>query len=149
MSLVALSEVDEATPPKRRARITNDPGIYPGIPEGSAKGRRYRDLVSAYIQDLGGIDLVSESKLGVLRELARIRVEAEQLGANGADISVAERCTMSSTILRLSVRLGFERVAKPIEPLQDRLRWLAEHPTPLPTVEEPEPGLEDASQDHD
>ena len=76
----------------------------------SAEGRRYRDLVFAYVNDLGGLKRIPETMMGVLRELARIRVKAEQLGADGEEVDVSEMCTLSSTILRLSLRLGFNRV---------------------------------------
>jgi len=127
-----------------KSRITNDPGIYPGLKENSAEGRRYRDLVNAYIDALGGIKHIPETLMGVLRELARLRVKAEQLGANGEAVSITEMCQLASTILRLSLRLGFSR-REPEQPdLQDRLRYLAANPTPF--VDKPEP--EDAERDH-
>ena len=46
---------------------------------------------------------------------------------------------------RLSESIGWERVAKPPPSLQDHLKYLVEHPTPLPEVEEP--ATEDAEQD--
>jgi hypothetical protein len=54
----------------------------------------------------------------VLRQLAQVTVKAEQLGASmakGEKVNTAELCTLASTIMRLSVRLGLEHNAKPKE----------------------------------
>jgi hypothetical protein len=78
----------------------------------STTNRRFRDLVNAYVDDLGGIAHVGESKLGVLRALAWTRVQAEQLAAkmiNGEEVDTGELCVLASTVLRLSVRVGLER----------------------------------------
>ena len=65
---------------------------------------------------MGGLDQCSEVKLGLLRQLAAVTVKAELLAAqmfNGEPINVFELCALASTTVRLSSRLGLERVPKP------------------------------------
>jgi hypothetical protein len=52
-------------------------------------------------------------------------VQSELLEArmvNGEPVSISELCTLASTSVRLSSRLGVERVPKPIESLQAYLK---------------------------
>jgi hypothetical protein len=76
-------------------------------------------LVNSYIADMGGIDRVSEIKLGLLRRLAATTVQAEVLEAqmiNGEVVDVGTLCVLASTTVRLSTRLGLERVARDVTP---------------------------------
>jgi hypothetical protein len=110
--------------PTQRSRATNHADLLPGLDGRSSAARRFRDLVSSYVVDMGGLDLVSEIKLGLLRRLAATTVQCELLEAqmvNGQPVDIATLCTLASTAMRLSVRLGLERRAKPIESLQDYL----------------------------
>jgi hypothetical protein len=73
---------------------------------------------------MGGLDQCSEVKLGLLRQLAAVTVKAELLAAqmfNGEPINVSELCALASTTVRLSSRLGLERVPKPVETLSSYL----------------------------
>ena len=56
-----------------------------------------------------GLDLCSEIKLGLLRRLAATTVQAEALEAdvmNGKSVDIGTLCTLASTVMRLSMRLG-------------------------------------------
>jgi hypothetical protein len=112
--------------PTLRSRITNHCDLLPGLDGRSASARRFRDLVSAFIADMGGVDHCSDIKLGLLRRLAAVTVQSELIEArmiNGEDVDIGTLCTLASTTVRLSQRLGLERVAKPIGPsLGDLLR---------------------------
>jgi hypothetical protein len=119
----------------QRSRITNNADLLPGWKGTSAPARRFKDLVNNYIVDSGGIDLISEIKLGLLRRLAAIVVQCELLEAsmvNGEKVDITTLCTLSSTALRLSMRLGLERKAKPVETLEEHLQTLKDKP--LPTI---------------
>ena len=66
---------------------------------------------------MGGIECCSEIKVGLLRRLAAVTVQAEVLEArmvNGETVDVATLCTLASTTVRLSQRLGLERVARDV-----------------------------------
>ena len=54
----------EPRAPALRARITNHKDLLPGLDGRTGAARRFRDLVSSYIADMGGIDRCSEIKLG-------------------------------------------------------------------------------------
>jgi hypothetical protein len=131
-----------------KSAVTNGSEILPGLDGRSGAGRRYRDLVNIYLEQLGGAKQVHEPKLGVLRQLAQITVKAEQLGAamaKGEKVNTAELCTLASTVLRLSMRLGFEHSAEPKNDMKSflakRKQRLAAVPA-VPTIESPtEPEL--------
>jgi hypothetical protein len=109
-----------------RARVTNHADLLPGLDGRTSAARRFRDLVSGYIADMGGLDRCSEIKIGLLRRLAATTVAAEQLESrmvNGEEIDIGQLCTLASTAVRISQRLGLNRVAKNVTPtLSDHLR---------------------------
>ena len=56
--------------------------LQPNINDGrSTQARRFKDLVRAFISDAGGIDNVSEVRLGLLRRLAAATVLSEEVEA--------------------------------------------------------------------
>ena len=68
---------------------------------------------------MGGLDRCSEVRLGLVRRLAATTVQAEMLEArmvNGEAIDIATLCTLASTTVRLSQRLGLERRARNVTP---------------------------------
>ena len=72
-------------------------------------------MVHAYISDLGGINQISEIKLGLLRRLAALIVQCEALESEmvkGNKVDPLALCQLSSTAMRLSLRLGLERRPK-------------------------------------
>jgi hypothetical protein len=107
-----------ARAPALRARVTNH-NLLPGLDGRSATARRFRDLVNAFVADMGGLDRCSQIKLGLVRRLAATTVQAEMLEArmvNGEAIDIATLCTLASTTVRLSQRLGLERRARNVTP---------------------------------
>ena len=93
--------------------------MLPGLDGRSATARRFRDLVNAFVADMGGLDRCSEVRLGLVRCLAATTVQAEMLEArmvNGDAIDIATLCTLASTTVRLSQRLGLERRARNVTP---------------------------------
>jgi hypothetical protein len=119
------------TPPTKRAkdrkahgrsRVTNHAALLPGINGNERAARRFRDLVNALIADSGSLDLCSEVRVGLIRRLAAVTVKAEIFEAdmiNGKQVDVGLLCTLANTCMRLSIRLGLERVQKPIPGLHD------------------------------
>jgi hypothetical protein len=110
-----------------RSKATNHRDLLPRIADGRAtQARRFRDLVRAFIADAGGIEACSEVKLGLARRLAAATVLSEELeikAVNGEPVDIGTFCQLASTTVRLSQRLGVERVARDIGPsLSDILR---------------------------
>jgi hypothetical protein len=126
-----------------RSKITNHADLLPNISHKSRMARRFRDLVNAFIVDAGGRSLCSEIKIGLARRLASTTVLAEELEArmiDGVAVDISQLCTLASTVMRLSIRLGLERKATPVPGLHDQgglLDQLARE-TPLVIVEHAE-----------
>jgi hypothetical protein len=105
--------------PALRSRVSNHHDLLPGVKGTSSAARRFRDLVSAYLVDMGGVDRCSEIKIGLVRRLAATTVQAELLEArmiNGEEVDINTLCTLASTTVRISQRLGLERVARDVSP---------------------------------
>jgi hypothetical protein len=110
--------------PDQRSRLTNHRDLLPDLDGRSAAARRFRDLVNGFISDQGGLENCSEVKLGLLRRLAALTVQSEMLesaAANGQSVDITMLCTLASTSLRLSSRIGIERTPKPVMDLQTYL----------------------------
>jgi hypothetical protein len=101
-----------------RSKVTNHRDLLPYIADGRARqARRFRDCVRALICDAGGIENLSEVKLGLVRRLAAATVLSEDLevrAVNGEPIDIGTFCQLASTTVRLASRLGIERVARSI-----------------------------------
>ena len=119
-TLIKRAKSDLREPEKARSRVSNHADLLPAIVDGrSAPARRFRDLLNAFVADMGGLDRCSEIKLGLMRRLAATTVQAEMLEArmvNGEAVDIASLCTLASTTVRLSQRLGFERRARTVTP---------------------------------
>ena len=68
-------------PSRARSAVTNHKDLLPGLDGRSATARRFRDLVNAFVADMGGLDRCSEVRLGLVRRLAATTVQAEMLEA--------------------------------------------------------------------
>jgi hypothetical protein len=102
-----------------RSRVSNHTDLLPDLDGRSAGARRFRDLVSAFIADVGGIGNCSEIKLALLRRLAATSVLAEQIEAqvlNGGAIDIGEYCNLASTTVRISSRVGLTRQTRNVTP---------------------------------
>jgi hypothetical protein len=114
------ARIVEASPGSRvRSRLTNHKDLLPNLDGRSAAARRFRDLVKSLVIDQGGFSKCSEVKLGLLRRLAAVTVQSELLEAkmvNGEAIDIGTLCMLASTTVRISQRLGLNRVAKDATP---------------------------------
>ena len=112
-----ISSTAGELPSRARSAVTNHKDLLPGLDGRSATARRFRDLVNAFVADMGGLDRCSEVRLGLVRRLAATTVQAEMLEArmvNGEAIDIATLCTLASTTVRISQRLGLERRARDV-----------------------------------
>ena len=122
----ATSSALRELPARTRSAVTNHKDLLPGLDGRSATARRFRDLVNAFVADMGGLECCSEIRLGLVRRLAATTVQAEMLEArmvNGEQIDISQLCTLASTTVRLSQRLGLERKQRDVTPsLSDLIR---------------------------
>ena len=65
--------------PTASSRITSGHELLPGLDHRSRWLRRFRDLTALHLSDLGGLDQASESEKAIVRRVACIIVELEQI----------------------------------------------------------------------
>ena len=114
--------------PTARSRVSNGKDWLAGVDQRSSIARRYRDLMAEAIADAGGVSECSQARLQLIRRLAALSVQLEQLEAklaDGADIDIAEYTSLTSTLVRVVSRLGINRVARDVTP--DPLTYAREH----------------------
>jgi hypothetical protein len=109
---------------RARSQATSGRRVFVDGDGNSRLARRYRDLIAAHCQDLGGVDLLSEAQLSLIKRASAIELELEQmegkLSLGGAiDLDVFTRS--ASHLRRLFETIGIARMAKPVETLSQYL----------------------------
>jgi len=135
-----------------RCRITNHVDLLPNVDGNSAQARRFKDLVLMLIADSGGLDMCSEIRIGLIRRLASVTVTSEWLEAdliNGEPVDTATLCQLASTALRISTKLGLERVARPIPGLHDPGGLLDQHTRAPSMVEDDDAVVVESLEQHE
>src|SRR5262245_34211870 len=105
--------------PTARSRVSNGKDWLAGVDQRSSIARRYRDLMAEAIADSGGLSACSQARLQLIRRLAALSVQLEQLEAklaDGAEIDVTEYTVLTSTLVRVVSRLGLERRSRDVTP---------------------------------
>jgi hypothetical protein len=98
-----------------RSRVTNGKRLFlkvAGVDQRSTVARRARDIAWAIINDLGGLDSLSEAKMQLVRRSALISVKCEQMEAEatgGAEIDLELFGKLTDRLGRALDRLGLER----------------------------------------
>ena len=116
-------------PANNRTRITNGTGLLPTVDGRCLWARRFRDLLSLHLSDLGGEDNCSEAEKALARRSACLIVELEQLedlfaagDATPKRLELYQRLT--NTLRRCLESLGLKRRAKDVTP-PDPLEYAA------------------------
>lgn len=114
--------------PVHRSAVSNRERLFVDRDARGKWARRYADLVAIFADDLGGVDVLSEMKLALVRRAAAITLECERLEGNIAkdeevDLDLLGRLT--GHLRRLTETLGLDRVKKDITPTIASL--VAEH----------------------
>ena len=106
---------------KRRPRSAVTSGrklLIDGDPN-SAWSRRYRDLVTRHVGDLGGVDLLSEAQLSLIRRAAALACELEQMEARmsqGEQVDLDTFGRAASHLRRIYEAIGLRRQARDVTP---------------------------------
>jgi hypothetical protein len=103
----------------KRNHIARPKEILPRIDGRSVIARRYRDLYLQIVADQGGPERVSEVREQLIRRYAAASVLAEMLEAelaNGKQIDLGQHALLTSSLVRLSSRIGIDRKAKNVTP---------------------------------
>src|SRR5262245_2137658 len=113
--VAGLETVHSRTSARIRVRAGQ---LLPGIDGRSWWTRRARELISAYVQDLGGPDNVSMAKRAIVRRVAVLQIELERIefkfallpdnvAANREDVDLYQRT--AGGLRRLLETIGIER----------------------------------------
>lgn len=103
--------------PQAGTRVGNGKDILAGLDHRSVVMRRYREILSQLVTDMGGDP--SEAKSIIAKRSATLAVwceQAEATMAEGGDINIGEFTTATNALRRLLVDIGLERKAKDITP---------------------------------
>jgi hypothetical protein len=134
----AVRQCSEGLPPRQRSAVTNNRRMFVEGDGNSKWARRYRDLIAAHCQDLGGVDLLSEAQLSLIKRASAIELELEQAEGRlsmGQEVDLDTFGRATSHLRRLFEVLGIERKARDVSdgavevftPM--RARWREEEPS--------------------
>jgi hypothetical protein len=102
-----------------KSKITNGSAWLDGIDGRSAEARRFRDVLSSIISDLGGPDILSEAQRQLARRCALLSIECEKLealGVRGEQIDLECYGMLTDRLGRCFQRLGLKRQQRDITP---------------------------------
>jgi hypothetical protein len=99
-----------------RSRVSNGKSLFLEPLDGrGVLARRFRDLVQAMTDDLGGGEILSEAQRQLVRRAAALSVECERLElemASGRKVDFTDYGQLTNALGRVVGRLGIKRVAK-------------------------------------
>ena len=117
------AETSQTTPrkPEARARVSNGTALLLDADNRTVWVRRLRDIMALHIRDLGGDDAVSEAERSIVRRVATLTVEMEQLEATFATKGASAKALdlynrIAGTSARLLDRLGLKRRSRDVTP---------------------------------
>jgi hypothetical protein len=115
-------EAMERRPSKQRSAVSNGKRLFVEGDGRSPWSRRYYDLISLHVSDLGGRSNLSEAQLALIKRAATLEVELEQMEGKLSlgetiDLDVFGRAT--GNLRRVWESLGLKREARDITALTD------------------------------
>jgi hypothetical protein len=96
--------------------------LLPNIDGRSTIARRFRDVVRDIVSDHGGIEMVAETRLQLIRRFAANCVLAEAMEARlaqGETIDISEHCNLAGVAVRIATRLGLNRRPRDVTTLRE------------------------------
>lgn len=111
-------------PTKQRSRVTNGSRVFVEGDGRSAWSRRWKDIVAALADDLGGEDAIGEIERSLIRRAAALTCEVEKLEgmlSEGKDVDVDALARIVGHLRRVLEQLKGKRPAKREMTLAERL----------------------------
>ena len=104
-----------------RSQVTNGKKFLPGIDQRNEWVRRARDVMALHVADMGGEEAVSQAELSILKRIATLTVELEQMevrfATEGSSYKAIDLYNRGSANLGRLVRLvGMKRRTKDVTP---------------------------------
>src|SRR5262245_43859594 len=111
----------------------------------SAWARRWADLIFAHVNDLGGLERISEAQLRICRRASAMECELEALEARmsvGEPVDSDQYGRLAGRLCRMFELIGIQRVSKPEDPFKDFYKGFPPEPDDddEPDEDEPAPG---------
>ena len=121
--MLSETEPGPKKPKRKSSAVTSGRRLFVAEGDGnSAWSRRYRDLISGHVSDLGGYEALSEAQKSLIRRASAIECELELMEgklSQGEEIDIDVFTRSSSHLRRIFETLGIERRAKDITSLND------------------------------
>jgi hypothetical protein len=95
----------------------------------SAESRRFRDLVSAYADELGGVGEITEAQRALVTQAASVQLSAEALQSRivrGDVVDADELVRVGNVLARLMAAIGIKKGSKAADGVADLHRYLVE-----------------------
>src|SRR5215831_15967013 len=106
-------------PSRHRSAVTNGKRLHVVNPGDTAWARRFRDVLTEIVSDLGGPDLLSEGQRQLARRIATISIACERMegeAAAGEPINLELYGRLTDRLGRALQRLGLERKPRDVTP---------------------------------
>jgi hypothetical protein len=120
----------DAKPPRCRSAVSNGSRLFVKRPGDTAWARRFADVLTEIISDLGGPDRLSEGQRQLARRAATISIMCERMegeAAAGEKIDLDAFGALTDRLGRAFHRLGLKRQSRDVTPnVHDYLRRIAE-----------------------
>jgi hypothetical protein len=119
METSAVRAASNTKPSRQRSAVTNGKRVFVDGDGNAAWTRRWRDLVQAHEQDLGGAESLSEAQSSLVRRVATIEIELEQLEgklSKGEAVDLDGYTRAAGHLRRILESLGLERRSRDVTP---------------------------------
>lgn len=106
-------------PVTQRSAVTNGTRLFVEGDAMSPWARRWRDLVALHAQDMGGADALSEAQISLIKRVATIELELEQMDGKlsmGEKVDLDAYSRAAGHLRRIFDSLGIKRTSKTITP---------------------------------
>jgi hypothetical protein len=106
------SKSTAARPLTVRSAISNNLLRLRNVDGRSAEARRYRDLVHAYANDVGGVETLTEAQRALVTQAASVQTSAERLQSRivkGEAVDGEELTRLSNVLARLLAAIGMRK----------------------------------------
>jgi hypothetical protein len=117
---LGVRTASEARLRKGRSAVTNGKRLHVVVPGDTKWSRRFRDILTEIISDLGGHDSgLSEAQRQLARRCATIAIACEKMegeAAAGNEINLEVYGTLTDRLGRCFQRLGLKRQARDVGP---------------------------------